>query len=167
MSQVPGSIAMGLGLWVPDETREEFAIAEHAEGDVDIALAFRRKLKDVDSRLDLIWVKSNATSFPVTRRWYITRKTNEGKYSAFWIVQTDTGKYCPPTDQHFEALMARDSWAHPDVWNRLRRTRQTEQRQAAGRREEQRREFREKLLEQLDFNHRVQTAITPADKAKL
>ncbi len=150
------SIAMGLGLWVPDEARDEIERLENAETDIDVAAAFRRRLRAVDARLDIIWVKRGATSFPVPGRWYITRQSEDGAASAFWVVQTEGGHYTPPTDQHFDALMARDTWGHPDVRRRILATQAEEKAAAQKKMEDSRREFREKLLEQLEFNNRVQ-----------
>jgi hypothetical protein len=157
---------MGLGLWVPDEVRAEYAVAEESDRHWELAVEFRKVLKAVDERLDIIWVKQGATNFPVAGRWYVTRRSDEG-HSCFWVIQTADGKYCPPSQQHLERLQAMDSHAHPDVWNRLRRARQEEQRAAQKRKAETRREFREKLLERLDFNNRVQIPVSTADKDKI
>lgn len=162
-----GSIAMGLGLYLPEEVQEEIEAVRRSGSHYDVAERFRVRLKQIDARLDLIWVKRGATSFPVPGRWYIVRRTNDGAAAAFWVVQDDRGRYCDPTDQHLERLQAMDSHAHPDVWRRMQRTRRAED---AGRKkatEEKRREFRETLLERLDFNNRVQIPVTGADKAKI
>ena len=153
------SIAMGLGLWVPDEVREEILRAEDAGGDRQRAIAFRKQLKGIDPLLDIIWVKRGTTSFPVGGRWYIVRYGEHAKAKAFWVVQDDQGRYCPPTDQHLERLQAKDSHAHPDVWERMRRTREATTAASKKRMEETRREFREKLLERLTFNHSTQIRV--------
>lgn len=153
------SIAMGLGLWVPDEVREEIARAEDAGGDRERAIAFRKQLKAIDPLLDIIWVKRKATSFPVGGRWYIVRYGEHAKAKSFWVVQDDKGRYCAPTDQHLERLQAMDSHAHGDVWKRIAATRAADKAAADKKMADTRREFREKLLERLDFNHRVQIAV--------
>lgn len=162
-----GSIAMGLGLYLPDEVREEIERVERSGSHYDVAQRFRARLKQIDERLDLIWVKRGATSFPVPGRWYIVRKGEHARANAFWVVQDEHGRYCDPTDQHLERLRAMDSYAHPDVWRRLERSRRADEAAARKRREETRREFREKLLERLDFNHRVQVLVDSAAKEKV
>lgn len=161
-------IAMGLGLFLPEEVAEQYAVKQEAERHWDQAQVFARQLKAIDERLDIIYVKANATDFPVPNRWYIVRHGGEhGRASTFWVIQTKDGKYCPPTQQHLEALQARDSYAHPDVWRRMERTRREEQRAKQKRREDRREEFRGRLEERLTFNNRVQIPVTDADKDKL
>lgn len=162
------SIAMGLGLFLPEEVQEQFAIADEAERHWDQAQEFQKQLTAIDVRLEIIYVKANATDFPVPNRWYIVRRGGEhGKASCFWVIQTDQGKYSPPTQQHLEALQARDSFAHPDVWKRMERTRREEERVKKAKRDDQHAEFRGRLEERLTYNDRVQIAVTGEDKAKL
>ncbi len=159
--------AMGLGLWLPEECREEIEPHDEAEHDVDVASAFRKRLKGVDARLDLMFVKRGAKNFPVGGRWYITRQGDHGRAQSFWVIQTDQEGYCAPTEQHFQALMARDSWGHPDVWQRMRRQQADEKRAIKSAGEAKHTEFREKLEERLAHNHGSHVAVSAEDKEKL
>lgn len=153
------SIAMGLGLFLPEEVAEQYAVRGEAERHWEQAEAFAKQLKAIDERLDIIYVKAGATDFPVPNRWYIVRHGEHARASAFWVIQTPDGKYSPPTQQHLEALQARDSHAHPDVWRRMERTRREEERAKQKKREDQREEFRGRLEERLTFNNRVQVPV--------
>ena len=161
------SIPMGLGLFVPEEVAEQYAVAKEADRHWDQAEVFARQLKAIDERLDIIWVKEGATDFPVAARWYIVRRGENSESSCFWVIQAANGAYCPPTQQHLEALQARDSFAHPDVWRRMRRTRQEEQRAKARAKERAAEERRDRMLDRLTYKTRVQIPVGADDKAKI
>lgn len=161
------TIPFGLGLYLPEEVQEQVAVRQEADRHWDQAEEFARELKDIDARLDLIWVKQGATDFPVPGRWYIVRHGEHARASAFWVIQNEKGGYSPPTRQHLERLKSMDSHAHPDVYARMARTRREEERAVEKAKSDRSAEFRGKLEERLTFNNRVQIPVTGEDKDKL
>jgi hypothetical protein len=146
---------------IPNRVGEE--LDYEAAGDLAHCRLFLVWLKDLDSRLDLLFAKPGAKVLD-EGYWYIYRK-NEGFPPSFWKVCNDDGSYCVPDERHIKRLQQIDSASHPDLW------RQYEKRKADARRagektsEEQHREFREKLEERLKSLYGTSIAVTPSMKA--
>jgi hypothetical protein len=152
------------GLWMPERVEQAREQQEGVEG-VAAALAFRRRLKELDSRLDLFYSKPTATAFK-PHRWIITRR-NDLVPDSYWLVEGEDGEYCEPSDKHFQRLQEYDTQAHADVWKRMEREQKRRRESGEKKHEEKRREFREKLLERLDHEFETTVPVTSADKAAL
>jgi len=151
------------GLYAPgtvNEANEEWTEAQESSSK---AIAFRRLLKEVDPRLDLLWVKENAEFFPIACRWYIVR-WNENVDASYWVIQTDDGEYSDPEMEHFNRLRQNDT-ANVDVWEEYQKARVSREKSSANRLEELRREFREKLTERLDHIYNASVPITNKPKS--
>lgn len=159
--------AMGLNLWLPEEVAEEYTPAAQGDADVQKALEFRGLLKQVDDRLDIIWVKPYAPSFPIGGRWYIIRQGTLGAAWSFWIIQSPSGEYAAPEESDLDELRERDAAAHPDVWRRMLKARADEERRREKAKDELHREFREKLDERIRHNHDTQVAVTEEFKDQI
>jgi hypothetical protein len=151
-------MALPLNLWLPETSAEEWDPAAAAGKSTGHALQFRAYLQDIDSRLDLVWVKDQAASFPehCWNRWLMVR-WNEGAPPTFWVVQDPDGGYCEPDERHLEALRAIDSAARPDVWRRHQQSVARRNADAQWRKDETHRRFREELADRLDhiFDARI------------
>jgi hypothetical protein len=147
----------GADIWLPGEEfhGEEFDM-ERASSDLELAEEFRARLKLIDHRLDLIWVKDGARSFPRGARWYIVRDNPGGLPATYWMVNDGTEEegYDTPAERHLERLRAMDTARHPDAWrsyekNRLKHDQAKEKRRAV-RREERREQTADILSHHLD-----------------
>src|SRR4051812_31475216 len=85
------------------DARQEYELVRKTEHDVAVALDFRRLLKQVDARLDLMFVKAGTRVFPKGERYYITRR-NEGVQPSFWLVEDEHGEFCVPDQRHLDRL---------------------------------------------------------------
>ena len=161
--------ASAYDLWLPHSVADEYEVSvTQGEAGVEKAAEFRARLKDVDERLDLIWVKVSAEGWEHPGRWHIVRQMTQHAAASYWAVLAEDGEgYSDPEERHFEALQERDSWAHPDAWRRYRMRRDAERREIASRQTERSREFREKLDERLASVFDGRIAVTGEDKAKL
>lgn len=150
------------------DATETFVPAEQAAQDGMVAAEFRKLLKQLDPRLDIVFVfpTTEPSPWPVTGRFYMIRH-NELTDDSFWMVQDEMGGYSAPTMQHFHALCAHDSHAHPDVWKKVLKGNDKRVKDAESRMEAKRAEFREKLLERLEFNYSSQLAVTERIKKQM
>lgn len=162
-----------MSLLVPDNITEAtgtYVTPEQAAQDSVVATEFRKLLKSVDPRLDIVFVPplppDEPTPWPKSGRFYIIRR-NPLTNDSFWMVEDAEGNYSAPTMAHFRALQARDTHAHPDVWKQISRANDKRIKDAESRMEAKRAEFREKLLERFDFNDRSFMAVSGEMKAKL
>ena len=154
---VPENITDATGQWTP---------AQEVGIDAMASLEWRKLLKEVDPRLDLIYAKPNAVAFPIPDRWYIIRR-NEAAPVAFWVVQDENGTYCPFSQAHFDRFRQGDTATNPDLWKKMAGAAMARKERAQRAMDEKRAEFRERLLERLDHNHETTVAITPAMAMKL
>lgn len=142
------------GLMIPENVLEatgEYVSPEQAAQDSYEALAIREELRRVDPRLDVIFVKPGSEAFPISPRWYFVRR-NEQTVDSYWVIQDENENYSPPTFKHVEWLRRFDTAARGRaVWDEFEKARKEREARAEKRRQELRREFREKLLERLDF----------------
>ena len=150
----------------PFDARDEWATIEEAQRDVAAALDFRRLLKDIDSRLDLIWVKEGTRAFPKGERWYIRRHNDYGMDN-YWLVEDEHEDFCVPDIRHLRRLQEYDTAAHPDVWQKFVKRRLDKQLRAEKAMEEKSLEFRTKLGERLAHEFDAQIAVTSGMKAAI
>lgn len=130
---------------------DEYVVAEKLAS----AVMFRRRLKEIDSRLDLIFVHERSIVFPDSPRYYIIRRNDVGP-TAYWVIQTPDGEYCEPGEEHIQALQRKDA-ASRNLADELRRAHEKaelEKQKAKVARSEQ---FREALNERL--SHVLDTRI--------
>lgn len=135
-------------LLISQQTSDELDF-EAAKDFAAVALV-REWLKEIDERLDVMWVRPGAQSLD-GGFWYFVRR-NEGMAASYWkIYETRDGRevYCEPQERHVLGLMQLDASKHPDAYRRYRK-RQDEARKAReATAEERHREFRELLEERV------------------
>lgn len=158
------------GLLIPDNaldaTGEYLSPAEAARHCVEAAW-FRKLLKSVDPRLDLIFVKPGSKVFEHSPRFYITRRS-ENAHDQYWVIQDREGNYCVPTQEHFDRFQSGDAAKRPSLWKEYEANREARVERARKHKEELRREFREKLTERLDHIYDpARVLITGSHKQKL
>ena len=78
------------------------------------------------------------------------------------MVEGEDGDYSPFTERHYQEFQANDTWAHPDRLPNAVRALEARRAAEKKRDSEKHREFREKLLERLDFNHE-RSIVVPRD----
>lgn len=137
-----------------------------AEHDVAAALDFRRFLKQIDERLDLIFVKKGAKAFPKGERWYIVRH-NEGAPPSYWLIEDENDQFCLPDHRHLARLQEYDTAAHRDVWRKFTQRRLDKQLRHDKKMDAKSEEFRTKLGERLGFEFDAQIAVTSGMKDAL
>lgn len=149
-----------LNLWVPGETSaDEYDELGAGEARMAHCEEFCRYLKQIDSRLDLVFAKAHATWTPHPGRWHIIRR-NEGAPWSFWAVLAEDGEsYSEPYERHLQALKARDSAANPRLWEEHRKAVARERLDRQLRADERHAQFREGLSDRLDhlFDARIAT----------
>lgn len=147
------------GIAVPDDYLD--ATDEYNEADaIDQCVDFRRWLKEVDSRFDLVYVKVGAKSWPKDNRWYIVRRNDNGLPANIWVVEDEQGDYCEPNERHAARLREMDAAAHPRLWDDIQKRRAKKALDVELRHEATRDEFRTKLGERLDSIFGSSVAIT-------
>jgi hypothetical protein len=134
------------------------ATEEYDEGAaIDQCIDFRRWLKGLDARFDLVYVKIGARSWPKDNRWYIVRRSDSGLPANIWVVEDEQGDYCEPDERHARRLQEMDTAAHPRLWSEIQKRKEQRKIRSALRHEATREEFRTKLGERLDhiFDGRI------------
>lgn len=132
--------------------------------DIAAAALFRRRIKDLDPRLDLIFVKEGAKHFPISPRWYIIRR-NELVTPTFWVIETPEGEYCMPTELHYQGLLKLDTWSsRRSVVDEVKAKQERKKRDKEKRKAALSEQFRETLLDRLEHlaNPRVAVPELPA-----
>jgi hypothetical protein len=153
-------------LLVPQNILDATNEYSSAEYELDQVMDFRKYLKQIDSRLDVIWVKPGAKVFPKGNRWYIIRR-NETVMPSFWLVEDEHENYCVPDERHLNKLREYDTAAHPDVWKKFQRAHTERKLRAEKAIEAKREEFRTKLAERLDHVFDANILVTPAMKDQI
>lgn len=134
------------GVFFPDHIVADLEREAEADGHIGKALAVDAMLKDLDPRLELVWVGQHATSPGlVPSRWHIRRRNEQTLDSYFPLVGPDDS-YVEPNSGHIEMMRRNDLWSR-DVVGEL----QAERR----RKEEARRKH-----EQAGHEERVDTLAT-------
>lgn len=156
-----------LNFWLPETARESWAST--GEMQVRAAEEFRLLLLSIDERLDLRFIKQNATNLPAEWRghWVVLRHNGGGVPPTVLLVQDEKGLPCAPDERHLRALQERDAERHPDVWRKVRMDSQERQRRSQLALEEKSAEFQESLLDRLDHLFDVRIAVTPRMKEKV
>jgi hypothetical protein len=145
-----------------DAQAEEYDI--HAARGIGYAVGARKLLKEIDSRLDVIWAKEGSTSLQ-GGRWYIVRN-NDDAPPTYWCVQNPDGSYADIGPEHVERMKAIDAAAHPGLYKRFRDA-ETKRRLANKKTsEDKHREFREKLEERIASMMDASIFVTPQMKAR-
>lgn len=149
-------------IWTPESARSEIREASEASLEADRIVEFTRRLKALDSRLDLFLQTEDREELR-QGFYYVRRQNDDGTLSTFEISTPD-GSYREPDEQVLEALRASDSWSR-DVWRDIERARNEKQRRMERERERVRDEECEHLQEELDYRFRTQ--LRPGDTRRL
>lgn len=120
------------------------------------AMAFRNLLRQMDSRLDLIYVKEGATILE-GGFYYIVRHNDIG-IKSHWQVHDGSGKPCVPDSRHLE-MMKRNDLTNVDVVKELEDARARKEAQKQKKKEARSEKFRELLLEKIAHIHDAQVAV--------
>ena len=159
MRQTRGGIYIGDDFDVPDDLLD--ASEEWDEGAaIDQCVDFRRWLKSLDARFDLIYVKAGAKHWPKDNRWYIVRRSDDGSPANYWVVEDENDGYCEPDERHATRLREMDAAAHPRLWDEIQKRKAKKKLDAELRHEATREEFRSKLGERLDSIFGSSIAVT-------
>ena len=131
-------------VWLPDTfIREQ---ADQAEEQLLKAVEFRRLLQAADERLDIRW--GGAPPWPIYPRWYIIRRSPQGR-AFFWVIQTEEGEYCEPQERHLNRLRESDLEVNPKLWDKIMAEREAEKRRSQVAEATRHEHFRERLTEAL------------------
>lgn len=143
---------------------------EQAAQDTLVMLEWNRLIKDLDPRLSFHFVPpqdpTKPTMWPKDQRWYLVRR-NELVADSFWVVEDEQGEYCTFSRKHYDKFREMDTHRSPHVWREFRKREEARLAAVEKRTQEKRREFREKLLERLEFNDTTTIAVTPEMKERL
>jgi hypothetical protein len=150
------------GIHLPNTMLEEYD--QQAAKSIGYAGLFRHSLKQLDTRLDLVWAKPGAEALD-GGFWYIVRR-NDDAPASYWKIQTEQGEYADPGPEHLEWLKSIDSHRHPGVYHDHRKRQDERVRQGKKRMEELHREFREKLEERVAQLYGTSIAVTGEMKAR-
>lgn len=157
-------------LLIPDNVLEatgDYVSPEKAAQHSAESVWFREELKRVDEMLDLIFVKPGSKVFPISPRFYITRRSHHLP-DQWWVIQDDDGTYCPPDMRHLNRFLEGDMSRNPRILEKMRKQRGEREERARRRKQELLDEFSEKLLERLDFEFGGRGVLIDANaKAKL
>jgi len=111
------------GVFFPDHIVADMEREAEADGQIGRALATDAMLKDLDPRLELVWIKSGATAPGlIPSRWHIRRRNEETLDSYFPLVGPN-GEYVEPNSGHLEMMRRNDLW-NRDVIAEVRADRQ-------------------------------------------
>jgi hypothetical protein len=141
-------------VWLPNTYLE--AESSQAEEEILEMVDFRKRLKQVDERLDIALAKGPPWPEPWPR-WYIIRKDPHGRVW-YWVVQDEEGDYCVPHEGHVQALMRMDGERNPEVWEKARNRHEERRKAAEKARAAKSEEFRDKLTERLHHDLDVKIA---------
>ena len=120
------------GLFIPDHIVADMEREAEADGHIGRALAVDAMLKDLDPRLELVWVNEHAQAPGLLpARWHIRRRNDE-TLDSYIPLTGPNGEYVEPNSGHVE-MMRRN-----DLWGRNVREELERQREAKRRRQEKR-----------------------------
>lgn len=130
---------------------------------IDQCVDFRRALKQIDSRLDLIYAKEGAKALK-GNRWYIIRR-NDNLPPQLWEIEDENGEYCEPDERHMRRFLEGDTARHPDLYRKFEQARVDRKLRAEKAIEDKSEEFRSKLGERLNHVFDGRIAVTGTMKA--
>ncbi len=131
-------------LVLSDRTSEQ--IDYQAAHEVASVMGFRVALQEIDPRLDVVFAKPGAKVLD-GGYWYIVR-FNDNAPPSFWKVSDEHDAPCAPDERHLRRMHEIDTTRNGG-YQRFERIREQAARAEQKQREEQHREFREKLDERL------------------
>lgn len=98
------------GVYFPDHIVADLEREAEADGHIGRALAVDAMLKDLDPRLELVWIKEGATAVGlIPSRWHIRRRNEETLDSYFPLVGPND-EYVEPNSGHVEMMRRGDLW---------------------------------------------------------
>lgn len=120
-------MALPIGLYVPEHVQADMEREAMADKHIARGLLFDSYLKQIDSRLELVWVKERATAPGlVPGRWHI-RRLNDETLDTYIPLVGPNGEYTEPHSGHLEALKRGDLW-NRNVVAELRKEREASER---------------------------------------
>ncbi len=135
----------------------EYSDAE-AVMDTVTAAKFRKRLRELDPRFDVVYFGPEATAVEIPNRFYIVR-TNELTVPTYYVVQDEKGEFCVPDQRHIDKLMEGDLWSRLDVADELRKARDAKEKAKEKKKAAKSEEFQETLLERLGHVYDTHVAI--------
>lgn len=139
-------------LWLPENEHSEDLAVGRALDHLDKAVEFRRALKALDERLDVVWAKKGARMVPQDERWYIIRRSDSG-IGGMWCICAPDGGYADPGPEHIAALERQNPERTGNVAKRVRDGRAQREAMRAREKQERSERFQEGLLDRLDHIH--------------
>lgn len=129
------------GLLIPEHISADLEREAEADAHMGAALAVDAMLKDLNHRLELVWVGERATSPGlIPCRWHVRRRDRDtGAMDAYFPITGPEGEYVEPTARVVDMMRRNDMWKR-DVVGDLRKERDRVERAQAAIRAEQRAE---------------------------
>lgn len=143
------------------------SVDEMSMGDIGVAKRMDELLLSLETEYPLrcFWVKPDAKSFDYPGRWHIGYFHANPELRQYFAITNPDGSYTEPGIQHFEAILARDTFTGQMSYDKIQATREGKAKALATRKADLRREFREKLDERLRFINNVQIAVPSKPQA--